>query len=91
MTVTLADVVRFPNRHFRVSVWDVRWSVDGWGKHGTGPFATEAQALACLRSVGWPGEVHRCRVVLSGREVYRIFRGRELPFLESGCVQEPLL
>jgi hypothetical protein len=38
-------------------LWDVNWREGGVGKHGRGPFATRRQAEACLRAVGFEGEV----------------------------------
>lgn len=55
-------------------LWDVHWTGDGFGKHGTGPFATERQARACLRAAGWPGEVRQVRVTLDQDALDRILR-----------------
>lgn len=42
-----------------LALWDVRYVDGGLGKHGNGPFPTEARARASLRAVGWPGTVER--------------------------------
>ncbi len=63
-----------PRTRVMASLWDVRWDGDGFGKHGRGPFATQAQAAACLRAVGWPGQVERVECTLDQADLERIER-----------------
>lgn len=53
-------------------LWDVYWLEGGWGKHGHGPFATQSQAEACLRAIGWPGRVERIRCTLQQGDLDKI-------------------
>ncbi len=55
-------------------LWDVDWKYGGMGKHGNGPFATEAQALACQRAIGFPGTPVLCLFQLSPDDLARIVR-----------------
>ena len=67
-----AGHVPSPRTRVMASLWDVRWHGDGFGKHGNGPFATQAQAAACLRAVGWPGTVERVDVTMDAAALERI-------------------
>ena len=67
-----AGHVPSPRTRVMASLWDVRWDGDGFGKHGNGPFATERQAVACLRAVGWPGRIEQVDVTLDAADLERI-------------------
>ena len=62
-----------PGTRVMASLWDVRWDGDGFGKHGNGPFATERQAAACLRAVGWPGRVELVDCTMDAAALERIY------------------
>lgn len=47
--------VIFHPDYMSARLWDVEWEDGGLGKHGRGPWATQSQAEACIRAVGWPG------------------------------------
>jgi hypothetical protein len=47
-----------------LDLWDVCYTDGGFGKHGKGPFTTQAKAAASLRAVGWPGRVECVRVTM---------------------------
>jgi hypothetical protein len=61
-----------PRDEVTVDLWDVYWYGDGYGKHGNGPFATQAQAEACLRAIGWPGRVQLGRWTMQRKSLERI-------------------
>lgn len=42
--------------------WDVDWDGSTFGKHGNGPFASEASAKKCLANVGYPGVVVQVKI-----------------------------
>lgn len=56
----------------RAMLWDVDWDEGGVGKHGSGPFATERQAQACLRVHGYPGTVRLLKCWVEPRRLAMI-------------------
>lgn len=81
----MMDLLDQPTDLVSLRLWDVRWKNDGFGKHGNGPFATRKQAEACLRKVGWAGQVELALFTMDRAQAAQVVRrtGRPLnEFLE---------
>ena len=61
-----------PRDRITALLWDVWWHGDGYGKHGNGPFVSQAQAEACLRAIGWPGTVELVAVTMDRRHLEQL-------------------
>ena len=81
----MMDLLFNPRERVSLKLWDVRWKHGGLGKHGNGPFATRKQAEACLRTLGWAGEVELALFTMDRAQAAEVVRrtGRPLnEFLE---------